>query len=140
MAAIAMMLGGAVINGLAFSGAGELFKMFDKNGYEEEMKRHNLAQEQLQKDTVEWNQHRQQIIDYANLQLQREHQATIDFQNVDDAFTYYNELHPLQKLQLKNKPVLSEYYQPSDKMKNYEYLWIAAGMVGLGAIVYFYVK
>ena len=32
---------------LSFAGAGYLFKLFDKNGYSEEMKRHNLALEEL---------------------------------------------------------------------------------------------
>ena len=103
-----MMIGGAVINGIAFTGDGELFRMFDKNGYEQEMKRHNLAQEQLQKDTDEWEQHRKQTIDYVNLQLQKEHQASIDFQSVDNALSYYNELHPLNKVSVRNRPVLNE--------------------------------
>ena len=30
---------------VSFAGAGYLFKMFDKSGYEQEMKRHNLAVE-----------------------------------------------------------------------------------------------
>ena len=135
-----MMLGGAVINGIAFTGAGELFRMFDKNGYAEEMKRHNLAQEQLNKATVEWDQQRKQTIDYVNLQLQKEHQSAIDFQHVDNALSYYNELHPLNKVSIKNRPVLSEYYQPSEKMKNYEYLWIIVGMTSLGVLIYFFVK
>ncbi|CAB4029459.1 Hypothetical predicted protein [Paramuricea clavata] len=39
----------AVAGGLfnAFAGAGYLFKMFDRNGYAEEAKRHNLAMENL---------------------------------------------------------------------------------------------
>ena len=32
---------------VSFAGAGYLFKMFDKNGYEQEMKRHNKALEKL---------------------------------------------------------------------------------------------
>ena len=138
MAGVAMMVGGAIINGIAFTGAGELFRMFDKNGYAEEMKRYNLAQEQLQKDTAEWEQHRKQTIDYVNLQLQKEHQATIDFQSVDNALSYYNELHPLNKVSVRNRPILNEYYQPSEKMKNYEYLCIIVGMSGLGAVIYYF--
>ena len=34
---------------ISFAGAGFLFKMFDKNGYAEEMKRHNQALEELAK-------------------------------------------------------------------------------------------
>ena len=123
------MIGVAIVNGIAFTGAGELFRMFDKNGYAEEMKRHNLAQEQLNKATAEWEQHRKQTIDYVNLQLQKEHQASIDFQSVDNALDYYNELHPLDKVSVWNRPVLNEYYQ---------YLWIVVGMVGLGGAVYYF--
>ena len=67
-----MMIGGAIVNGLAFSGSGYLFKAIDRNGYEAEMKRHNLAQEKLQKATAEWGEHRKKIIDYANLHLKKE--------------------------------------------------------------------
>ena len=129
---------GAIVNGLAFTGSGYLFKMFDKNGYEEEIRRHNLAQEKLQKASVVWEEHRKQTIDYVNLQLQKEHQSAIDFQNVDNALTLYNQLHPLKKVQLRNKPQLSDFYTPSDKMKNYEYLWIIIGTVGVGGLVYYF--
>ena len=40
---------------VSFAGAGYLFKFFDSNGYEKEMKRHNLAMEQLQKAKDEFN-------------------------------------------------------------------------------------
>jgi hypothetical protein len=49
MAEIAMMVGGALINAFAFTGSGYLFRTLDKTGYEAEIKRHNLAQEQLSK-------------------------------------------------------------------------------------------
>ena len=39
---------------VSFAGAGYLFKMFDKNGYEEEMKRHNKAVENLAKAKEEF--------------------------------------------------------------------------------------
>ena len=103
------------------------------------MNRHNLAQEQLKKATAEWEQHRKQTIDYVNLQLQKEHQASIDFQSVDNALDYYNELHvhPLDRVSVRNRPVLNVYYQPSEKMKNYEYLWIIVGMAAFGGAVLF---
>ena len=40
---------------VSFAGVGYLFKMFDKNGYEQEMKRHILAVEELQKAKEEFN-------------------------------------------------------------------------------------
>ena len=41
---------------VSFAGAGYLFKMFDKNGYEQEVKRHNEALEKLQKEKEEFNE------------------------------------------------------------------------------------
>lgn len=135
MAGIGMMIGGAIVNGLAFTGSGYLFKSLDKNGYEAEIKRHNEAQEKLQKASAEWEEHRKQAIDYANLQLKKEHGAAIDFNNVDNALLLYNELHPTDKLELRNKPKLSDFYQPSGEMKNYEYLWIIGGLITTGFVV-----
>jgi len=44
MAAIGMMIGGAVVNALAFTGGNYLSSMFEKSGEaEEERKRHDLA-------------------------------------------------------------------------------------------------
>ena len=132
------MIGGAIVNGLAFSGSGYLFKAFDKNGYAEEMKRHNLAQEQLQKASVEWEEHRKQTIDFVNLQLKKEHDAAVDLNNVDNALLLYNELHPTHKVELRKKPELSDFYTPSGEMKNYEYLWIIGGLIVSGfAVKYF---
>ena len=37
--------GQSMFAALSFAGAGYLFKMFDKNGCEKEIKRHNLATE-----------------------------------------------------------------------------------------------
>jgi hypothetical protein len=59
--------------------------MFDKNGYQAEMKRHNLATEKLQKANAEWEEHRKETIDFVNLQSKKEHNAAI--KNVDYAFT-----------------------------------------------------
>ena len=47
MATLAMMAGGALVNALAFSGTNFLFSQF--GGHGDEMKRHNLAMEQLSK-------------------------------------------------------------------------------------------
>ena len=111
-----MMIGGALINGLAFTGSGYLFKSFDKGGYEKEIKRHNLAQEKLQKASIAWEEERKQNIDFVNLQLKKEHNAAIDFNNVDNAFLLYNHLHPELQVAHKKRPDLEDYYQPSGEM------------------------
>ena len=135
-----MMIGGAVVNGLAFTGSGYLFKMFDKNGYEAEMKRHDLAVEQLQRDNSKWEEHRKQTIDFVNLQLKKEHDANMDFNNTDNALLLYNELNPTNKVEIRRKPQLSDYYTPSGEMKNYEYLWIIGGLITTGFVVKYFVE
>ena len=132
MAGIAMLIGGAVVNGLAFTGSGYLFKMLDKNGYETEMKRHNLAQEKLQNASIQWEEQRKATIDFVNLQLKKEHEATFDFNNVDSALIMYNHVYPHNKVEISNPPKLTDYYVPSEERKNYEYLWIISGMIGIG--------
>ena len=68
MAAIGMMVGGALVNALAFTGSNYLFSSLSSS---EERKRHNLATEKLQHDRDIWNQERLQRIDYINNQLKR---------------------------------------------------------------------
>jgi hypothetical protein len=43
-----------VFNALAFAGAGYLFKMIDKGGYEKELRRHNRATEKLAGAKEKW--------------------------------------------------------------------------------------
>ena len=44
--AIAMMIGGAIVNGLAFTGSSYLFHALDKPNADKERKRHDLAIEE----------------------------------------------------------------------------------------------
>ena len=82
MAAIGMMIGGAVTNALAFTGSNYLFSSLSSS---EERKRHNLATEKLEHDRDKWNQERLQRIDYINDQLKRQEHAERTFASVDDA-------------------------------------------------------
>ena len=47
MASIAMLVGGAMVNALAFSGSYWLFFMLRSSGLDDERKRHDKAVEQL---------------------------------------------------------------------------------------------
>ena len=55
MAAIGMMVGGALVNALAFTGSNYLFTSLSSS---EERERHNRAMEKLEHDRDEWNQER----------------------------------------------------------------------------------
>ena len=73
MAAIGMMIGGAVVNALAFTGGNYLFSMFGKSGEaEEERKRQDLAIEALQHAEPEYQHKHQLRLDYLNQQLRAE--------------------------------------------------------------------
>ena len=119
-----------VFNALAFAGAGYLFKMIDKNGYEKEMKRHNLTMEELSKAKERW---------YEN-QVEKKNKIQEMRQELSDANADINAtnkaLENLQKITYKGKtftrePQTYDYYEPSDEMKDYLHLTVGvAGLVG----------
>ena len=51
---MASVVAGGLFNAIAFAGAGYVFHKLDKNGYEEELKTHNEAMEELSKARDEW--------------------------------------------------------------------------------------
>ena len=82
--AVVMMLGGAVVNALAFSGSNYLFSHMGCNA-DEERKRHDKAMEQLEAAQAKWSKERTQRLDFINEQLQKEHHAVQKFDDVDQA-------------------------------------------------------
>ena len=106
MAAIGMMIGGAVTNALAFTGSNYLFSTLSSS---EERKRHNLATEKLQYDRDKWNQARLQRIDYINDQLKRQGHAERTFASVDDAMRKYYDLTGVLMDPLPPEPHLFDY-------------------------------
>ena len=65
MASAVMIVGGAVVNALAFSGSNYLFSKLNNNN-DEERKRHDKALEDLAKARDEYEKKRLALIDYAN--------------------------------------------------------------------------
>jgi hypothetical protein len=59
---------------------------------------------------------RKQTIGFVYLQLKREHEAAIDFRNANSALMFYNEMHPTNKVVLRNKPELKDFYTPSQEI------------------------
>ena len=55
-----MLIGGALVNGLAFTGSSYLFHRLSADNIDAERKRHNLAIEALQKAQIEWTHKWQQ--------------------------------------------------------------------------------
>jgi len=85
MAAIGMMIGGTVVNALAFTGGNYLFSVLgSKSGEaEKERKRHDLAIE------FEYQHKRQLRLDYLNKQLRDEEHSALVFEDVDAAAREY---------------------------------------------------
>ena len=92
MASIAMLIGGALVNALAFTGSSYLFHRLSKNSINKERKRHDLAIEALQKAQLEWTHKRQQRIDFINNQLRLECTAETKFTELNNAMREYHEV------------------------------------------------
>ena len=125
---MASVAASGIFNALAFTGAGFLFKSLDKNGYEDEMKRHNLAMEKLTAAKEKWYESqvakkneidllRQQLSD-ANADINKTNKALDDLQKI----TYENKM-------FKREPHIADFYKPSDEMEEYQH--VAVGLAGL---------
>ena len=138
MASIAMLLGGAAVNALAFSGSNYLFSMLRSSGVDEERKRHDQAVEQLQAAQAEWSKQRTERLDWINEELRRQGHAVQTFRDVDAAMREYalvtggqNNLDPLGP-----EPQLGDFYTPSDGQKSSELIFVALGLGATGVLAY----
>ena len=134
MATLAIMLGGAVINALAFSGSKYLLSML--GGSDEERKRHDLAVEQLQAAQAEWSRRRTARLDFINEKLMRQNHAVQTFRDVDAAMREYATVTSNQLDPLGPEPQLSDYYTPSESQKDLEIAFIIFGMAATGVVAY----
>ena len=132
MAAVALMVGGALTNALAFSGSNFLFSQISGA---EERKRHNLSMEKLQHDRDLWNEERLKRIDYINQKLKEQGHAERTFQNVDQAMQEY---YYLTGLRMKPEPKLSDYLDEDQMsaLQKGELVIVGVGMLASGYLVY----
>ena len=88
-----MMVGGAVVNALAFTGGNALFSMMNHKGALEESQRHNAAIEKLNKEQQEYNIKRAQNQDWIQTQLARKSEANQEIysanKSLDDYYKIY---------------------------------------------------
>ena len=127
------MLGGAVVNALAFIGSNSLFSIL--SGTEAENRNKALAQ--LHIDREKWNEKRAELADLANKELQWQGHAQQTFKNIDDALQLYQSLANVNLEQsLGPEPTLSNYYQPSQDTKTAEIIGISVEMLITAYIAY----
>ena len=147
MTSVAMLIGGALANALAFTGSSCLFHRLSKESIDSERKRHDAVIEKLQKAQIEWAQKWQQRIDFINNQLRLEQKAETKFTELKDAMREYHEVfghefHGAGSLWglplLPQEPVLSEFYTLTDEQHYRELRFIALSMIGIGGVLYYF--
>ena len=139
MAGVGMVIGSAVINAISFTGGQKLMSLLGPNP-EIERKRHDEANEALNKATVEWNQHQQKRHDFMNERMKKENKAEKDFYDVDDSLNLYDKRWRAANSPSRGRePKLSDHYQPSEQQKNYEYVFIICGVIVTGIFTFKYI-
>ena len=88
MATLAVMIGGAAINALAFSGSNDLFSKLSDHG-EAEQKRHDIAMEEFQKARDEWNKEEVKKLDFINKRLHEQQDARQAITDLKDGMQEY---------------------------------------------------
>ena len=135
MASIAFLIGGAVVNALAFTGGNYLFSLLAKQGADDERIRHDKAIEQLQNAQADYSRKKQERLDYLNERLRAEIHAEKAYEDVDQAMeVYYNVTGgDLKNVpEIGNEPNLHEYYVESDEQKKFELLFMGGGLLLTG--------
>ena len=129
MASVAMLIGGALANALAFTGSSYLFHRLSAENIDAERKRHHLVIEQLQKAQIEWAHKRQQRVNFINNQLRLERKAETKFTELNDAKREYHEVFGYELPPLPREPVLSDFYTLTDEQHYRELGSIASSMI-----------
>ena len=121
---------GTEINATTFGGVSLPFSMLRDDGGKE-LKRHDLADEKLQRARDTWNEDRMKRLDFINKRLREKIEARVYINNVDEAMLKYYRVFAKQIKPLRSEPQLSDFYHPSVSQKNGELLFVAVG-VGIG--------
>ena len=137
MASVAMLIGGALANALAFTGSSFLFHRLSKDSIDAERKRHDVVIEKLQAAQIEWPHKHQQRIDFINNQLRLERKAETKFTELNDAMKEYREVFGQELPPLPREPILSDYYTPTNERHYRELEFIALSMIGIGGVLYY---
>ena len=84
-----MLVCGALVNALAFSGLNYLSSLLHRSGIEEERKRHEKAVKQLQVAQAEWSRKRTEHLHWIYEEHRRQNHAARIFHDVDEAMREY---------------------------------------------------
>ena len=137
MTAIAGSIFQTTFAAISFAGAGFLFKMFGKNGYAEEMKRHNLALEKLAEAKELFYEN--EVREHEKIQeLQRKvDEANEDMVATNKAFDALRKIRSItyEGRRFAREPHVGDFYKPSNEMQDYQQLVVGAICVGSGVLL-----
>ena len=129
------MVVGGLFNAFAFAGAGFLFSKLNHPGYQDGIKRHNLALEQLSVAKQKW--YEKEVARKNDIEVKRHQliEANKDLETTNKALLEYNKAVVEAEQERSSEPTLNDYYKPSKEMKEYQALTMAAvaltsGLVG----------
>ena len=92
------MIGGAVVNAVAFTGSGYLFnKLGQDKKRSEEYKRHNLALEKVSREKLEYEKYRMKIAE----ELRDQGIALKDFKTLGEAMDQYRKVTGIELMSFK---------------------------------------
>ena len=128
MASIAMLIGGALVNALAFSGSNYLFTILRSSDVDEERKRHDKAVQQLQATQASMSRKQTERLDWINEELRRQGHAVKTFRDVDATMQEYVQVTGHNLDPLGPEPQLTDFYHPSDGQKDCEIAFVILGM------------
>ena len=131
-----MLVGGAMVNALAFSGSNYLFAMLRSSDLNEERNGHDQAVEQLQAAQVKLSRKRTERFDWIWEDLRRQGHAVQTFRYVDDAMRKYSRVTGTKFDPLGHEPKLSDVYVPSSGQRDREIAFVVLGMAATGLVAY----
>ena len=130
-----MLVGGAMVNILAFSGSHCLFSILGSSDLEQR-KRHDKAVEQLQAAQAKWSRKRTERLDWISEDLRRQWHAVPTFRDVDDAMREYSRVTGTKLDPLRPEPKCTDVYVPSSGQRDSEIAFVVLEMSATGIIAY----
>ena len=118
MASIGFLIGGALVNALAFTGSNYLFSSLSKESIEKNERDTIKQLKTCNRLNYFGQKKRQQRLDYINDEIAKEHKAEKRFADLSSAMQQYFIVTGRQLEPLPPKPVLSDFYVPSEDHHN----------------------
>ncbi len=125
--------GQSIFAALSFTDAGYLFKIFDKYGYEKEIKRHNLAIEALVKAKEKLYEEEVKRRDKLQELKQEIADANQDIEQTNKALDRLQDFQSVTKSY--KEPKMEDFYSPSPNMKKYQKITSVGMGVGAGLLM-----